>query len=92
MVEVSNVAPDGFWLLLDAREIFVPFKTFPWFREATIREITAVERPSPHHLRWPDLDIDLAVDSIEHPERFPLVSQAPLKRSTTKRPARIARR
>ena len=54
--------------------------SLPWFRDATIREITAVERPSPHHLRWPDLDIDLAVDSIEHPERFPLVSQAPLKR------------
>jgi hypothetical protein len=37
----------------------------------------AVERPSPHHLRWPDLDIDLALASIEHPERFPLVSRAP---------------
>ena len=91
-VEVCNVAPEGFWLLLDGREIFVPFKSFPWFRDATIREITAVERPSPHHLRWPDLDIDLAVDSIEHPERFPLVSQVPLKRSTTKRPSRAARR
>jgi hypothetical protein len=92
VVEVCNVAPEGFWLLLDGRELFVPFKHFPWFRDATIREITAVERPSPHHLRWPDLDIDLAVESIEHPERFPLVSQAPLKRSTTKRPARAAGR
>jgi hypothetical protein len=91
-VEVCNVAPEGFWLLLDGREIFVAFKTFPWFRDATIREITAVERPSPQHLRWPDLDIDLAVESIEHPERFPLVSQVPLKRSTTKRPSRAARR
>jgi Protein of unknown function (DUF2442) len=91
-VEVSNVAPEGFWLLLDGREIFVPFKNFPWFRDATIREITAVERPGPHHLRWPDLDIDLAIDSIEHPERFPLVSQLPLKRSKTKRPSRTAHR
>jgi hypothetical protein len=31
---------------------------------------------SPHHLYWPDLDIDLAVESIEHPERYPLVSRA----------------
>jgi Protein of unknown function (DUF2442) len=90
-VEVSNVGPDGFWLLLDGREIFVPFKIFPWFRDATIREITAVERPSPHHLRWADLDIDLAVDSIEHPERFPLISQVPVKRSA-KEPARTTRR
>jgi hypothetical protein len=38
--------------------------------------ITNVQLPSPHHLYWPDLDIDLAVESIEHPERYPLVSQA----------------
>jgi Protein of unknown function (DUF2442) len=84
-VEVSSLGPDGFWLLVDERELFVPFKEFPWFREARIREIMSVERPSPHHLRWPDLDIDLAVDSIEHPDRFPLLSGArpnkPLQRS-----------
>ena len=84
-VEVSSLGPDGFWLLLDERELFVPFKTFPWFQDARIREIMLVERPSPHHLRWPDLDIDLAVESIESPARFPLVSRArpnkPLRRS-----------
>jgi hypothetical protein len=74
--EVSRLGPDGFWLLLDERELFVPFKEFPWFQDARIREIMSVERPSPHHLRWPDLDIDLAVESIEFPERFPLVSGA----------------
>ncbi len=88
-VEVSNVSPDGFWLLLDDRELFLPFKQFPWFRDATIRQITAVERPQPHHLRWPDLDIDLAVESIKHPDRFPLVSSArpnrPLQRSGSPR-------
>jgi hypothetical protein len=63
------------------RELFVPFKEFPWFREASVREITNVQLPSPHHLYWPDLDIDLAVESIEHPEKYPLVSQAqPIKR------------
>jgi hypothetical protein len=37
------------------------------------------------HLFWPDLDVDLAVDSIHHPERYPLVSRVesnkPLQRS-----------
>ena len=28
--------------------------------------------PLPEHLRWPEFDIDLGVDSIEHPERYPL--------------------
>ena len=74
--EVTNVSAHGFWLLVDARELFVPFQQFPWFRDASIRSITNVQLPSPHHLYWPDLDIDLAVESIEHPEKYPLVSQA----------------
>jgi hypothetical protein len=78
---VTNVSTHGFWLLVDAREMFLSFKDFPWFGEATVRQITHVERPSPHHLYWPDLDIDLAVDSIEHPERYPLVSKVqPVRR------------
>jgi hypothetical protein len=73
--EVTNISPHGFWLFIGERELFVPFTQFPWFREASVREITNVELPSPHHLYWPELDIDLAVDSIEHPEKYPLVSQ-----------------
>jgi len=75
-VEVTNVSPHGFWLFIREAELFVPFKEFPWFKEASIAEITRVELPSPHHLYWPDLDIDLAVESLEHPERYPLVSEA----------------
>ena len=73
--EVTNISQHGFWILLEERELFVPFSEFPWFRNATIDSILKVEMPHPHHLHWPDLDIDLAVESIEHPERFPLVSK-----------------
>ena len=75
-VEVSNISPHGFWLFVGERELFVSFEHFPWFKDATVRDITNVELPSPHHLYWPDLDIDVAVESLEHPEKFPLVSQA----------------
>jgi hypothetical protein len=75
---VTNVSPHGFWLFIGERELFVPFSHFPWFREASVRQITNVQLPSPHHLYWPELDIDLAVESIEHPEMFPLVSKAQL--------------
>jgi hypothetical protein len=75
-VEVANVSPSGFWLLVGGHERFLSFKDFPWFREATIAELTHVLLPSPHHLYWPDLDVDLAVESLDHPERYPLVSRA----------------
>lgn len=73
-VEVTNVSKHGFWLLIRDQEVFVPFEQFPWFKEAAIGGLLHVELPSPHHLYWPDLDIDLAVESLSHPERFPLVS------------------
>jgi uncharacterized protein DUF2442 len=73
--EVTNVSKHGFWLLLGDEELFVSFSEFPWFKNAPISKLTHVERPVPHHLYWPDLDIDLAVESIRHPEQFPLVSR-----------------
>jgi Protein of unknown function (DUF2442) len=75
-VEVTNISSTGLWLMLGDREVCLPFKSFPWFRQATIGHVLNVEWPSENHLYWPDLDIDLAVDSIDHPERYPLVSAA----------------
>lgn len=74
--EVTNISKHGFWLLLDDRELFLPFNEFPWFRKAPVSAILNVERPQPDHLYWPDLDVDLSVESIDHPERFPLVAKS----------------
>ena len=76
VVEVTNVSRHGFWLMLEERERFLSFKHFPWFRDVSIGELCNVELPQPKHLYWPDLDVDVAVESIDHPERFPLVSRA----------------
>ena len=94
-VEVTNVSPHGFWLFVGEQELFVSFKEFPWFTDASIRQISHVELPSAHHLYWPDLDIDLAVDSLTHPERYPLLSQAQANRRlqpTKERPLAVTKR
>lgn len=75
-VELANVSPHGFWLLVDDREHYLPFDAFPWFRDATIGQLSRVERPTREHLHWPDLDVDLTMDSIERPDAYPLVSRA----------------
>ncbi len=74
--EVTHISRHGFWILLGAEELAVPFAKFPWFKQATIEQITAVERPTSNHLYWPQLDVDLTVESLRDPDGFPLVSRA----------------
>lgn len=76
MAAITHISQDGFRLLLDDRELFISFEEFPWFKTAPAAGILNVEWPQSHHLYWPDLDIDLAVESIERPERYPLISKA----------------
>ena len=74
-IEVSLVSNQGFWLLAEDEELFLSYADFPWFKEATIAQITNVQRPSADHLYWPSLDIDLSVESVRDPSKFPLVSK-----------------
>lgn len=74
-VEVTNVSIHGMWVLLKDRELFMSFDQFPWFKEAPIAHLVHVELPSENHLYWPDLDVDLDVESILHPESYPLISK-----------------
>ena len=75
-VEVTNVSRHALWILIGELELYASFKDFPWFEDASIKQLTTVELPGPHHLYWPELDVDLAVDSLDHPERYPLVSRS----------------
>lgn len=73
--EVTHISNHGIWLMLGEREMFMSFEHFPWFRSASLAAVQDVQRPSSRHLYWPQLDVDVAVESIEFPERFPLVSK-----------------
>ncbi len=73
-VEITNISSHGLWLFTENQEFFMPYEDFPWFKEATIREILNVEQPSPGHFYWPDLDVDLSIKMIQNPQYFPLKS------------------
>ena len=72
-VEVQGISPTGFWLWAQEREYFLSFKEYPWFKEARVSDICQVKLLPGGHLYWPSLDIDLALDGLEHPERYPLL-------------------
>jgi len=71
-IEVTNVSPHGFWLLWNNEEHFLAFEHFPWFKDASISAISNVELQGKEHIHWPDLDVDLSMEIINNPEKFPL--------------------
>jgi hypothetical protein len=75
-VEVTHISAQGVWLLASDKELFLPYAQFPWFKNAPVVAILNVEEPRRGHYYWPDLDVDLTEEIIEHPERFPLVARA----------------
>ena len=74
-VEVTNISKHGFWVFIGEEELFLPFRDFPWFEAASVASILKVALQGSQHLYWPDIDIDLTVESIKHPEKYPLVSK-----------------
>ena len=77
-VEVTNISSRGIWLLSHDKEFFLPYEDFPWFRDQTVRVLLNVEEPRRGHFHWPDIDVDLTEEIIDHPERFPLTAKREL--------------
>ncbi len=74
-VEVTHISANGVWLLAGDKELFMSYEDFPWFKDAPVGKILNVEEPGEEHFFWPELDVDLTIEIIEHPERFPLKMQ-----------------
>ena len=72
-VEVTNISRHALWVLVNDREYFLPYKEFPWFEDARLRDILKVKLLHGSHLHWPALDVDLCLESLDNPDAFPLV-------------------
>lgn len=72
-VEVQNISQHAIWILVNNKEFFLPFTEYPWFKNATIDQICMVELLHKKHLRWPSLDVDLEIESLQHPGAYPLM-------------------
>lgn len=73
--EVLDLTPNGVWLYAQGEEHFLSYEQFPWFRDAPVAAVFNVEQLGQDALSWPDLDVDLSMDSIRHPENYPLVAR-----------------
>jgi len=72
-VEVLNISIHGICLYVKGDEYFLPYKDFLWFRYSPLPKIQDVQIIHMQHLHWPQLDIDLEVDSLKSAEQYKLL-------------------
>jgi hypothetical protein len=73
--EITNISEHGFWIFFKGREYFLAYEQFPWFKNATVKQISDIQLLHKGHLYWPSLDVDLSFDIIEHPEKYKLIAK-----------------
>lgn len=75
-VSVENITPFGIWLYVKEKEYFLNYKYYPYFKNQTLSSIQNVQLIHGFHLYWPELDVDLEIDNLENPEKYPLQYKA----------------
>lgn len=72
---VENITPFGIWLFVNEKEYFLKYEDYPYFKDQTLKSIQHVQLLHGYHLYWPELDVDLEIDNLENPGKYPLQSQ-----------------
>ena len=70
---VLMINDKGLMLSVLGQDYFISFNRLPWMKDAAIRDVLDVQMCGDDAIEWPKLDIDLEIDSLKHPERYPLV-------------------
>lgn len=71
--EVQDISRNGIWLLVQGKEYFLAHADYPWFKESKLAAIYNLKLLHGTHLHWPDLDVDLELESLQRPGEYPLV-------------------
>jgi len=85
LVSIENITPFGIWIFVKAKEYFLTYKDYPYFRDQTLKSIQNVQLLHGYHLYWPELDVDLEIDNLENPEKYPLKSRTATSSSKSSR-------
>ena len=73
LASVLMINAQGIMLSVLGHDYFLSYNRIPWMQDAPIRSVLNVQMSGPEAIEWPDLDVDLEIDSLRHPERYPLV-------------------
>ena len=70
---VLMINAQGIMISVLGQDFFISYNRIPWLQDAPIRSVLNVRMSGPEAIEWPELDVDLEIDSLRHPERYPLL-------------------
>lgn len=73
LVSVLMINAQGIMLSVCGNDYFLSYNRIPWMRDASINNVLNVKMSGRNAIEWPDLNVDLEIDSLKHPERYPLI-------------------
>ena len=73
LVCVLMINAQGIMLSVLGNDYFVSYNRIPWMQDAPVRSVLNVQMSGNRAIEWPDLDVDLEIESLQHPERYPFV-------------------
>ena len=63
----------GLMISVGGQDYFLSYNRVPWMRTAPVNSVLNVQMCGRNAIEWPELDVDLELESLRHPERYPLV-------------------
>jgi len=70
---VTGINDLGLWVLVEDKEYFIPFRDYPGFINSSLNQILTIRYSPPSQINWPELDMDIELSALAHPESFPLI-------------------
>lgn len=72
-VSVLMINDKGIMLSVKGNDYFISYNRIPWMKNACISDALDVQMSGRNAIEWPKLDVDLEIESLKHPERYPLI-------------------
>ena len=72
-VSVLMINAQGIMLSVLGNDYFISYNGMPWLKDARISDVLNVQMSGRSAIEWKNLDIDLEIESLKHPERYPLI-------------------
>ncbi|MDR0995667.1 MAG: DUF2442 domain-containing protein [Tannerella sp.] len=72
-VSVLMINAQGILISVQGDDFFVSYERMPWLRNARVADILDVHICGRTAIEWKALGLDLEIESLKHPERYPLI-------------------